>query len=547
MWSAIHYSPYNSDTESVFALNGTYRKRLDGENIFEWGLDSPTRVAMVSAGASTGLTGDYNAKYTFCRKERNAVVCESNPSLPDGDAVTLANNSCRIRARNPLDPQVNCIRFYRTVTDGATYYYDQDLNYVNGDYACTQTWEYTAAYIAGIAYRFTTVNNTDNTEDCYTWEVYRVEYTLTDNQKRATSPADNICHTGGAYVVDRPAIDSTTADGSLGTEVTTTNNRPPLGTYVAGPSFNGISFIIKDNKLYFSKSKQPEYWPETYYIDVSPIQYPGKCVVFHNERPYYLNQNSIYYIAGTGAASFLPYNLSAKTGTQGQQGAVSVHGFGIFHVGPDGIYLCMPSTDQIIGEDKKITGSFEPIFRGESVNDVPACGDLANAWLRAWENKLYFGYPGTDNTYPKNVLVFHLDTKRVGYFNYPSAGEIHTIEIDRYNNRLLVGDENGYVWEIEDKDVTDDSGTAIAWEVESKDFTLQTRRHFPRWVKYDVDASNATSATGELLLDGSSKQSHTLSGDRDTRRRLVASSNGKRCSHKISGSGPVEIYMIESQ
>jgi hypothetical protein len=116
MWSAIHYSPYNSDTESVFALNGTYRKRLDGENIFEWGLDSPTRVAMVSAGASTGLTGDYNAKYTFCRKERNAVVCESNPSLPDGDAVTLANNSCRIRARNPLDPQVNCIRFYRTTT-----------------------------------------------------------------------------------------------------------------------------------------------------------------------------------------------------------------------------------------------------------------------------------------------------------------------------------------------------------------------------------------------------------------------------------------------
>jgi hypothetical protein len=143
--------------------------------------------------------------------------------------------------------------------------------------------------------------------------------------------------------------------------------------------------------------------------------------------------------------------------------------------------------------------------------------------------------------------VFHLDTKRVGYFNYPSAGEIHTIEIDRYNNRLLVGDENGYVWEIEDKDVTDDSGTAIAWEVESKDFTLQTRRHFPRWVKYDVDASNATSATGELLLDGSSVQSHTLSGDRNTRRRLVASSNGKRCSHKISGSGPVEIYMIESQ
>ncbi|NIP56397.1 MAG: hypothetical protein GWN00_30425, partial [Aliifodinibius sp.] len=94
----------------------------------------------------------------------------------------------------------------------------------------------------------------------------------------------------------------------------------------------------------------------------------------------------------------------------------------------------------------------------------------------------------------------------------------------------------GYVWEIEDKDATDDDGTAISWEIQSKDFTLQTRRHFPRWVKYDVDASSATSATGELILDDSTVQEHSLTGDRTTKRRLVTSSNGRRCSHKISGS-----------
>lgn len=549
MWAAIHYSAYNSETESIFALNGTYRKRINGSNIYEWGIKAPFYPPIsIAAGASTGLTGDYNARYTYCRKERNSVVCESNPSLAADTVVALSNKSMAIIVPDPVDDQVNCIRFYRTVADGSTYYIDQDLNYfpTRADYACTQDWEEEEEYIDGVAYRFTTSNNIDNSEDCFTWEVYRNTYALTDNQKRMTSPADNINHVDGSYTI-YPGIDSTTADGSLGSQVATTHDRPPLGTYVAGPTLNGICFIIKDNKLYFSLAKQPEYWPSTYYIDVGPIQYPGKCIVFHNERPYYLNQNQIFYIAGTTAATFLPYNLSAKTGTVGSLGAISVHGHGIFHVGSDGLYLCMPSTDQIIGEDRKITGPFEPIFRGESVNGVAACGDLTNAWLACWEDKLYFGYPGSDSNYPKHVLIFYLDSKRLGYFTFPQAGEIHHVAIDHYNKRLLAGDQNGYIWMIEDDTVTDDDGNAISWELESKDFTLQTRRHFPRWVKYDVDASDAVSATGYLMLDGVALQEHALSGDRNTKRRLVTSGNGKRCSHKISGSGPVKIYMVESE
>jgi hypothetical protein len=108
-------------------------------------------------------------------------------------------------------------------------------------------------------------------------------------------------------------------------------------------------------------------------------------------------------------------------------------------------------------------------------------------------------------------------------------------------------DENGYSWVVEDQTATDDDGTAITWEIRSKDFTLQTRRHFPRWMKYDVDASGADSATGALYLDGVSHQTHTLSSDRDTKRRLVTTGNGKRCSLAISGSGAVEIYAMESE
>jgi hypothetical protein len=112
---------------------------------------------------------------------------------------------------------------------------------------------------------------------------------------------------------------------------------------------------------------------------------------------------------------------------------------------------------------------------------------------------------------------------------------------------LLGGDENGYVWVLEDTSNTQDGSTDISWEVESKDFTLQTRPHFPRYVKYDVDASSTTACTGYLKLDGTSHQTHALTGDRVTKRRLVETGNGNKCSVGVSGTGPATIYAIESE
>jgi len=546
-WSGILYSPYNSDTESVFALNGIYRKRVEGDKVYEWGIEVPDTLVTIAAGDSTGLTNEFNAKYTYARKERNTVVSESNPSDAAAAAVDLTNESLHITAGTPIDGQVNCIRFYRTIADGSAYFHDQDLNYVSDDYAYayTHAWEQTGEYIAGIGYFFTTENTLDNTDDTTTWESIRTKYTATDNQRRITSMGDNLnLDSSGAYTWD-VAIDTTTTDAALGTALHSNHDRPPLGSYVAGPSFNGVCFIIKNNKLYYSLTKQPEYWPASYFIDVGSIQFPGKCIVFHDKQPYFLTVNKIYYISGTAAGSFLPKVIAAKTGTQSQNGAVGVEGYGIFHVGSDGVYLCLPATDSRYGSDLKISAGFTPIFRGETVGGVPGAGDLSYSWLIHWENKLYFGYPGTSDTYPTNILVFYLDEKKVGY--YTRGEEIHAVTVDNYNNRLLAVDEGGYSWVIEDKTATDDDDAAITWEVRSKDFTLQTRRHYPRWMKYDVDASDADSAIGALYLDGTSHQTHTLSSDRDTKRRLVTTGNGKRCALGVSGSGPVKIYALESE
>jgi len=338
-------------------------------------------------------------------------------------------------------------------------------------------------------------------------------------------------------------VDTDTTDAGLGTEVATDHDRPPLGSHVSGPTYNGTCFIIKDNLLYYCKPKQPEYWPLLYNIEVSITQDPGQVLVFHNGQPYVLTKNEIFYIQGTGHGTFFPLPMKARAGAQGLFGAISVHGHGIYHVGSDGLYLYS-------GTDEKITqNNLDPIFRGETVNGLPGVTDLNTAWLHQHKNSLYFGYTSSGNTYPTNVIIFNLTSKRIAYYLYNDGSdiEIRCIETDKTNNKLIVGDNTGFVREIEQTSQTTDTSTAISWEAQGKDFTLQTRANFPRWVKYDVDASSTTTCTGELLLDGVSHQSHTVTGNRKTRRRLVDTGNGERVSHKISGSGPVSFYAIESE
>jgi len=337
-------------------------------------------------------------------------------------------------------------------------------------------------------------------------------------------------------------FDTSTSDGALGGLLLTTQDRPPLGSFVFGPAYDGTCFILKDNLLHYCKPKQPEAWPALFFIEVTTPQFPLKTGLFYNQQPYVFASNEIYYIAGTGDGTFLPSRTQAKTGAQSILGSVAVDGRGIYHTGPDGIYLFSNGTDRKITED-----SLEPIFRGEAKEGLPGVSSMSTSWLASFQNNLYFGYQ-SDGNYPTNILVMNLETNKLQYFIYNDGSnvEIRTATVDETNKRLLIGDNTGFVRVIESKDHTDDTGTAIGWEVQSKDFTLQTRKHFPRFVKYDIEVPSGSTCTGELILDGTSHQTHTITGDRITKRRLVETGNGDRSANRISGTGPATIYAIES-
>jgi hypothetical protein len=470
-WTAMQYNAFNDTAQNVFALNGTDTKRIEDGVVYEWGLEAPSVAPVLSVGAATGLTGTYNAKYTYVRKVGSVVVAESNPS-PAGNATVLANQKLTVTVTAPSDSQVTHIRLYRTLAGGVIYDFDQDI------------------------------------------------------------------------AVGSTTFTSSTVDASLGDEVETDHDRPPLGTFVFGPAYDGTCFIIKDNLLYYCKPKQPEYWPALYFIEISAPQFPGTTAVFSNGQIYYFTRNEIYYVQGTGNGVFLPLPMKSKTGAQSIRGAVSVPGKGIFHTGPDGIYLFSSGSDVKITED-----TLEPLFRGEDIQGMPGVADMETAWLFVYRNHLYFGYASAGYGYPTNVLVLNLDTNRLAYYAYNDgdAIEIRTLAIDEAFKRLLIGDTAGFLRVIESPAYVDDESEPIDWEVQSKDYTLSTRRHFPRWTKYDVDASAAESCTGAFILGGEILQTHTITGSRDTRRRLIGTGNGNRASIRISGTGPVTVYAAESE
>lgn len=328
-------------------------------------------------------------------------------------------------------------------------------------------------------------------------------------------------------------VDTNTADNALGDEEHIDHTRPPTGEVCAGPFFNGVCLIIDSNKLHACLPQQPEYWPATYYVEVGPRQHPGRAIVYHGGQIFVLTDLEIWQIQGTDATTFLPIPLQTAYGAFNPFGAISVESMGIWHIGEDGIYVYSG------GRDKKITQeTLDPIFNGQSVGGIPAIENIRDAWLHQYRNVVYFHYDAG------NVIAYQLETGRLSYYQYDEA--LAAPATDEGNDEFLVSDASGYIRQLEDQSVTTDVGNAIEWEVESKEFMLQTRRHFARWVKWDVDASTSgATCTGKIVYDGTVQQNHTITGNRDVKRRHIATGNSRRMSLRLTGTGVIKIYAAE--
>ena len=170
-WSAMQYNAFNDETKQIFALNGTDRKRLVAGSANEWGIEAPTVAPTLETGAGAGLTGAYNARYTYVRKVGTSIVAESNPSPAADLSIQLNDQSLVVGVTDSTDTQVTHIRIYRSLSDGEIYYLDAEIP-VSGTYAYgySHDWEATDLYITGTGFKFTVVDTTNGTDNVHDWE-----------------------------------------------------------------------------------------------------------------------------------------------------------------------------------------------------------------------------------------------------------------------------------------------------------------------------------------------------------------------------------------
>jgi hypothetical protein len=251
-WCAIQYNAYNDATPNVFALNGTDRKRIEDGAVQEWGIAAPTAAPTLSAGIGNGLTGEYNAVYTYVRKVGSVVVAESNPSPAADATVVLADQSLAALVEQPTDAQITHIRLYRTQDGGESYFLDSEISASTAyAYGYMHDWEESEGYVVGNGYHFTTTSSvviSDGTgssssggstpsglvaisdQTVYTLEAYPA--TATAGYRLAstgiayhTNPSGTYVAIGGewllsgsasAYEVQATLVSGTTPSGTLG-------------------------------------------------------------------------------------------------------------------------------------------------------------------------------------------------------------------------------------------------------------------------------------------------------------------------------------------
>ena len=527
-WSAIKYNAYNSTDKSIFAINGTDRVKITNGVVYQWGLGSP-------ATAPT-LRGDWNLQGINLYAHTHSWEWEESwDTFRAFQAYSTTHQyiydwESDVLAGSQLE-QSNDTAY------GMTYWFERAVGYdsqrigveytyvvKSGDTVISESSPSGATYIDADEALHLTMSVSSDPQVTHI-RIYRTLADGTDFYLAETIPAAT------TYITQLQ-------DGELGAEASTDHDRPPLGTVVAGPDFNGYCFIIKDNKLYYCKPQQPEYWPALYYLEVSPLQETLLGMVLYGGQVYVLTKSDIYLIQGTGYNSFFPIRQTAFTGALAQDGILALRGKGILRVANDGLWGFTGTSD-----DNMTNARFRPIFVGTTVGSIPGINRTyaSNSWVISWRNKIYHGFPGTGETYPGQILVTDLSTGKTQHYDY--GADFATVTIDITNDRILAGDSSGYIWELEDSDLVSDAGTTIAWDYQSAEVSDQVRQFFPRSAKYDVTVGGT--ATAYIMLDGASAQSHTLSGSRSTTKRLVNTCTGKRLQCRIAGTGAVSIWAAE--
>jgi hypothetical protein len=241
--------------------------------------------------------------------------------------------------------------------------------------------------------------------------IYRRGGTLpTDWYLVGTNASDGGVFTDTAS--DTTAVDSTTVETDNFQPVPTVTSS---GASVYGQPLNriwgplhGLVFGCGDpyrpGYVYFSKPGNPDVWPDTYLVEVSPASdailtgclYGGQAFCFSEQRCFVLYPNF-----GSDAPTVTASTTQCTRGPLSRW-ALTVGIGGMYFVANDGLYRTVGGPEEWLSKD------IDPLFNGKSKNGYYPIDftDIGAIHLSIFENELYFTYKDTQGTI--NTLVYSI-------------------------------------------------------------------------------------------------------------------------------------------
>jgi hypothetical protein len=504
------FRPLNDDTNWAFIADSSRMRKDNGTTVYIWGIRQPTTVFSIAEGEGDYGTDNDTAvvTYNFIRFSGASVAAEGNPATNQTHTFTADDTGVAIGdVEDPGSTTANGFGFYRSVINGTSPLLDTRVSFGshatwNNPVAFCYDWEAALSdvdlghhftYNAGNGYRATQQwegKGTSNSEDAsgyhatHNWEIV----------------ADSITQ------ALRFTFRFTKEDSELGTAVETDNDVPPNAAW--GMPFQEHVFLCRDpanpHYLWYSKRFLPEAFPVDQFLELGNPDDPLQCALPNAGLLGVLSLKTKYRVAGNAVSGFVGQEALSKRGTPAPMACMTSEQ-GIVFPARDGIFLT-----NLITPDQSLSDDIQPIFYGETVNDMlpinwPA---ILTAAAETIKGRYYFSYPSGASSYPDSMAVYSRDVKKWYFYDHPMTS------LYLEDDSLLAGGIDGFVYVLEEG--TTDAGTDIALDVQTRDFAGEERDTRKLFMYCRIDADTlAESLTVKFYVDGVLKRTTTISGTRN--------------------------------
>lgn len=311
---------------------------------------------------------------------------------------------------------------------------------------------------------------------------------------------------------------STNTDAQLGSLVETDNDPPPTTglTSIAGPGAYNTIFVAYSNIIAFSKGNRPEAFPPDYEIEVGVPFQTIQALIDWAGLVYVFTKTAVFFIQGTDADSFFPIRTQASRGLIARKAVVATEK-GILYLAYDGVYAFNGQSEVKLTADK-----VDPLFRGETINTLaPINRDAIDAcWMVYYNGKMFMGYPTATETVPDKVLVYDFEEFKFSVYDY--SLNLVSAFVDSDNQRLLVGDSDGTIWQLETGE--NDGGSSFQFRIRGKELT-GLGQQAPAFVRLDVTNEDANSVAVRFLSKMATQHTITLTDSEEHKRRVIGPSH----------------------